>query len=363
LAYERNFAQLQAEAPTAQDPAMRFCQLAKLTFPLQDNHLSFREIFDYHLLTEKRGFTPPALPKTSRNLDSLRAALAAKPADSVEGIYHYDDMYRIGVYKNGEGAFVGVVLDGGLNVWTPGEIACYLFEQGPLRFKAVYAHPFGKFYIYHPLEKFIDGALINSLFYVTGTEAVYRKMPPGTPDHVNISLLSPPFQRRSLARGIQYLRLGNFSNFGAMKTQSDAFFTSIVDSLSGEKLILDLRNNQGGSSVVAKKYLQLVEKFAQKGKVYILVNARTLSQGELFTLQLRRLPNVSVWGQNTQGMLAYGSNYGRQIPLPSGKYEFYGTDMKNGLDKLRYEDLGIAPDQILSSERDWIAQVLERISN
>jgi C-terminal processing protease CtpA/Prc len=94
-----------------------------------------------------------------------------------------------------------------------------------------------------------------------------------------------------------------------------------------------------------------------------LINNGTLSQGEIFTLQLKELRNVTVLGQSSKGVLAYGSNYGIRKRLPSQSFEVYITDIwgTGGKKLLPYESRGVAPDITLSPGRDWIAQTTEII--
>ena len=123
-------------------------------------------------------------------------------------------------------------------------------------------------------------------------------------------------------------------------------------------MILDLRNNEGGAEKEMNKYLKLLKNYTKKGQLILLVNNGTLSQAEIFTLELKQLNNVTVLGQQTKGMLAYGSNYGRKQKLPSGNFEIYPTDMNNGTALLSYEDYGIKPDIILRADQDWIEQAV-----
>jgi C-terminal processing protease CtpA/Prc len=129
--------------------------------------------------------------------------------------------------------------------------------------------------------------------------------------------------------------------------------------LKAKHLIVDLRNNEGGADKEIRKYLKLFKKYVKNGHLYVLVNNGTLSQAEIFTLKLKRYKNVITVGQQTKGMISYGSNYGKKETLPSGNFEIYPTDMRNSSALLSYEDYGIIPDIVLRSDKDWIAQVVE----
>ena len=82
-----------------------------------------------------------------------------------------------------------------------------------------------------------------------------------------------------------------------------------------------MRNNEGGANKVLNKFLDLMERYNKNGRVFVLINNGTLSQGEIFTLQLKQFKNVITLGQTTKGMLAYGSNYGKREKLSSQSFE------------------------------------------
>ena len=71
-----------------------------------------------------------------------------------------------------------------------------------------------------------------------------------------------------------------------------------------------------------------MERYNKNARVFVLINNGTLSQCEIFALQLKQFKNVIPLGQTTKGMLAYGSNYGKREKLPSQSFERYITDLK-----------------------------------
>ena len=143
--------------------------------------------------------------------------------------------------------------------------------------------------------------------------------------------------------------------------RSKAFLDSIKRLLTAPDLILDLRNNQGGAKKVSKGYLRLMREYVKKGRVHVLTNNATMSQGEIFLLQLMRLPQVKSLGQTTNGTLMYGNNYGRGEKLPSQAFEVYITDLRSRKRLMRYEVFGVDPDILLGVDRDWIEQAIALI--
>lgn len=342
-----------------------FYNLAQLLFPLRDNHLGFYQLPNYNHFKTKESIdsfvtTKEFLdyPTCKINIDSLKAKLATKPAESVEGIYHYDKFYTVGVFKNGENKYIGVVLDSDISLWVKGQIAINLYESAPNLYKAVYGHPLFKYFILQPVEKYQNQSLVNSYFYGSYSQKVYSKQLSQV-DYVNLSKGSSKFALRNINDDVQYLLIQTFQTNTTTAQTSQRFYDSIKTLLRAPQLILDLRNNEGGAEKEMKKYLKLLKEYVKNGHLHVLVNNGTLSQAEIFTLELKQLKNVSILGQQTKGMLSYGSNYGKRERLPSGRFEIYTTDMNNGSAFLQYEDYGINPDVFLTDGKDWIEQAVE----
>lgn len=211
-----------------------------------------------------------------------------------------------------------------------------------------------------PVEKYQNQSLVNSFFYGSYSQNVYSKQLRQV-DYVNLPKSSSKFALRNVSNDAEYLLIQTFQTNTITTQTSQRFYDSIKTLLKAPYLILDLRNNEGGAEKEMKKYLKLLKEYVKNGHLYVIVNNGTLSQAEIFVLELKRLKNVITAGQQTKGMLAYGSNYGKREKLPSGKFEIYPTDMNNGSELLLYEDYGIKPDIILTDESDWIKQVVEAL--
>jgi C-terminal processing protease CtpA/Prc len=154
------------------------------------------------------------------------------------------------------------------------------------------------------------------------------------------------------------MRVGSFSNTPGSVKLSGAFLASLKDSLTAPHLILDLRDNTGGAAAVSDKFLKLINRYAARGKVYVMINNGTMSRGEIFLLQLKGRKNIQTFGQTTNGTLAYGSNSGKTIRLPSGKFQVYITDMKDKRNHVLYENTGVKPDVWLEGDGDWTDKVV-----
>ncbi len=341
-----------------------FYNLAQLIFPLKDNHLAFYQIPDYENFKDQERIEQfittkefQDYPKYVGNLDSLKSALAAKSLDSVEGIYHYGQFYSVGLFKSSNKEYIGVVLESVVSLWQKGQIAIHLYEYAPNLFKAIYGHPLTKTFILQPVEKYQNQALLNSYFYNSYAQSIYAKQLPQV-DWVNLPKNAPKFELRQVADDIQYLLARTFQADRSNAQKSTIFLDSIKTALTAANLILDLRNNEGGAKKMARKYVQLIQEYAKKGNVFILINNETLSQAEILTLRLKKFKNTRTLGQTTKGMLSYGSNYGKREKLPSQHFEIYVTDMKGPAKLLKYEDVGINPDIFLNEHANWIEQAI-----
>jgi hypothetical protein len=344
-----------------------FYNLAQLVFPLRDNHLMFYQIPNLKNFRDQASIDNFVLsqefanyPQYNIDIDSLKLALTQKPAESIEGIYYYDKYYTVGLFKVKDKEYIGVVLESTTELWQKGQIAIHLWEFEPNMYKAIYGHPLTKNFLLHTIEKYRNQSLVNSYFYASYSELTYSKQFPAT-DYVNLPPGIDKFQFKKLAPDIQYLLVQTFQGGRLNSQNSQKFYETIKDSLITPNLILDLRDNEGGSEQVAEKYLQLIKNYAKKGNLYVLINNGTLSQAEIFLLALKKTIKLRVLGQTSKGMLAYGSNMGKREKLPSGKFEIYITDMKNKAEHLNYEDKGINPDIFLNNNKSWLEQAIEII--
>jgi len=352
ISYNSLFERLMSDSVNSVSDYKYFYNLAQLFFPIRDNHLTFYQIANFPSAVD--------FPTFRGNIDSLKSVLVKKPIDSLEGIYHYDKYYTIGLFKNNKTEYVGVVLDTEISNWQKGQVAIHLYEYLPNYFKAIYAHPKFKNYILYPIERFTHHSLVNSYFYSSFSEKIYSKINSEN-DFINLPKNIVDFSFKNIETGIQYLHIKHFSADRVKMQKSKEFYDSIKNLLTEHNLILDLRNNDGGANKVSRKFLTLIKQYTKNGQVYVLINNGTLSQGEILTLQLKQLQNVKTLGQTTKGMLTYGSNYGKREKLPSQSFEVYITDMKGDKRLIPYENYGINPDIVLLDKKDWIEQVIEII--
>jgi hypothetical protein len=339
----------------------RFQHLCHLLESIKDNHQALH--LAYH---------DQVYPRSNWNLDSLQSVLSNKSPDEPEGIYHYGNFYTVGLAKTAPGEYTGVVLQSFSSKFNPGDIVILLKEKDTNTFTGIYCHPHYKVFSYYPVEKFGRQKLLYSFFYNTGYNGVYTKPvlqrngSNGSSttsqvqfpiDYADVPDTTANFTVYNVSPQADYIRIRSFANFGPQRKQSDSLFQILQNRKTSPYTIIDLRNNQGGSSIPARKYERWIKSLTGKSKVIVLVNAGTVSQGEITALQLAKNKSILLAGETTKGMIAYGSNYGNTIKLAGEEMVFYPTDMVNR-NMLPYEDKGIQPHIQLKTDEDWITQIL-----
>lgn len=315
------------------DERTAFMQLSRLLYFINDNHLGFYRTPDSALKT--------AYVTLPVNIDSLRKQLAQKDKNELEGIYYMGD-YDFGLYTTDQQHYKLILLKNGILM---GEII-----------KTPYGGydgvQYGGRHVPYQLIKnvrLINGQLIGMPF-VKSREKRFS----------TLAKSAESFEYKDLNEDVGYLRLSSFSADNANVKKSEAFFKTINGRLASKYLIVDLRNNMGGAYKTSQKFIDLLKKY--KGKIFILQNAQTVSNAEQVIIALKGQKNIVTLGEQTKGMITFGSNYGKTILLPSGRFTFYPTDMI-GVDRdLAYESKGVDPDVPLNPyQGDWIEQALEYI--
>ena len=360
--YEALYNRLKTESTTANSDLQQFFLLSQLLMPLKDNHLYFYQSGDPKLHTKlsdslfiknyrsSRQFSE--YPHAAVDPDSLTKALENQPQDSIQGIYHMGNYFKVGLYRTAKrDSLIGVALETQNPIWDRGQIAFILKEYSPGRFRAFYSDIVQKTFRLVKNEKFQHRSL---------TESGWKKFP-NEKDHVNLAPKTAVYELKRLDSNIQYLRLGSFATSTQFLLKSQTFFDAVKDSLTSQNLIVDLRNNGGGGFKNSGKYLKLLKAYAKHGHIYALINNRTVSNAEQFTIKLKRIKNVTTFGETTNGTLTYGNNYGKTETLASGKFSLYITDMTDAGNYLPYEEAGVSPDHHLPVSRDWIQQVTDVI--
>ncbi len=77
----------------------------------------------------------------------------------------------------------------------------------------------------------------------------------------------------------------------------------LMDSEPVDAVVVDLRRNSGGNSLVAAPLINWLQELSEHGDVrlYLIIGRWTYSSGILNALEIREIPGVTVYGENTGG--------------------------------------------------------------
>lgn len=332
-AYQKLYEDVKVKIVDA-DEKQTFRQLSRLVSAINDNHLGFYRTPDTTL--------KPIRISLPVNTDSLKKQLKQKNKGALEGIY-YASNHEFGLFASGDKTYKMISLANGVLMaevfHTPYDGYDLLLYSGkPVPYNLI------------KNARLVNGTLLGTPF----TKYKEKKFS-------ILNKYNENFEYKTLNDKVGYLRLSSFSSSNANIKKSEEFHAKIVGKLTTENLIVDLRENTGGGYKTSRKFLDQLKKY--KGKIFVLQNSATVSNAEQFILELKPLKNVITLGEQTKGMITFGSNYGSKVVLPSGRFTFSPTDM-NGIDKeLAYESKGINPDVALDTfKSDWITQALEYIN-
>lgn len=283
-------------------------------------------------------------PKTSFDTKVLKAELAQKTQNDLEGIYNYQGKEVIGVYyAENKKDLIGVVLETDLKHWETGDIRFYANHSNNLKYM---------FYFYNVDTR--TPGLVESLTFENGRIWSYKKE--GNTNNYELAeneAMVADFKQ--INENTQYLYFKTFAN--SKKKELIKFYNETADKLTAKNVIVDLRSNGGGN----KKYSDPFLKLLKDKNVYVITNCFTGSNGEQFTLKLLKNKNAKHLGQTTRGIIAYGINYGYDYTTPSGNFKITPTDM-NFHEYAPYEGKGISPEIPLNFYKDWIEQTLSIIA-
>lgn len=334
-----------------------YTKILKFTTQIEDNHnevrtkaypIEYQEFADstsFFAFMESDHFN--VYPFYTGDLMSLRESLEKKDIQELEGVYHYKNLITIGLIQEEEN-LNGYVLDSKLPNWRPGELIIRLFPKTNDRYQLILGHFINKSII-SATDKFKDGYLMQQNWKKTKIEH---------PDHYKQPYPKRTYVLKDINQETQYLKIGSFSSSTNMIQKAKEFTDSIADLLISPHLILDLRGNTGGGRKNSKYLKALLQKF--KGELFVLTNFRTKSQAERVTLMLSKKRKVTLMGDQTSGVIAYGRNYGGSKFSKDEWFSVAFTDM-GGFQATQLENKGIDPEVPLKFNQDWIEQVVEYI--
>ncbi len=336
--------------------------LSELVGQINDNHFVLQYIpdtsFDWKRYSDKlyvSNFLKKDYllnhPKVIINIDSLELSLKNKQANEVEGIYYFQSSsHKIAVFKVNDSVYNGMILESQYPIWEKGDLCFILKEKSPNYFHSINYLISQKTLQFNKNEKYQSGELIG--YNISKTIKTYSY--PFIPDSLK------KFYSYKINSKTRYVRLGDFMVNPSNRKRSLSFFNELKSSMNEKVIFLDLRDNNGGSFVISQPFLNLFRRYSKKNEIKVLINRNTISNSEQFVIRLKKYKNVTLFGEDTRGMITYGSNYGRQVPLKSKGLFVYPTDMRGLKKDLQFETIGISPNIYLNKDSEWIEQILKR---
>jgi hypothetical protein len=165
---------------------------------------------------------------------------------------------------------------------------------------------------------------------------------------------------KDLENSIGYIKIPSF-NYKLWK-ELDHFYDSITPIIkTKQKIILDIRNNGGGGERMYSQLLKILKSNSKKIKIAVVFNNKCASACEEVALILTENKNIKTFGENTNGMVAYG--FVKEHKTPNCGFTFIITTKKYS-SRLKYEFLGVQPEFILEKEKesDWIKIIEQKLN-
>lgn len=352
-------------------------------------------------------------------LDENELMKSISITDEVEGIWQMvNGPYRVAIIRNKtiHRDFAGVVLNADSVYWLPGQVKMELTEGIQGKFSTM-------FYMRDHSLRMTSTTLANNELQFEGL-STFRKVFP-VPTEVkterSVEQISSTIELKKLNATTVYFRIPTFNH--QVKNRVDSLIQANHDLITDvSNLIIDVRNNGGGSDVTYSELIQYlytnkivlvnnsiwssadnIQKFnsiledpeypesskeyirklvkrlednpgefvrkenntiKQKGSlkypshVIILINRYCASSCEEFVLAAKQSKNVTLMGENTMGVLDYANIHTLALPCQGWELQ-YATSRTNRLPDFPIDNIGIEPNIKITEEKNWVEFALE----
>lgn len=286
--------------------------------------------------------------KTSMDIPSYSTEIdtTSTGADGISGKY-YAGSDVIFLKRESDSLWYGISLESDSDAWTKDKIRLRLHKTADGSFELFEYFANGLLFYQRDIE--ISDGRIHSTFWNKGNSYFFNK------DH------KENFTYETISTSFDYIGIKTLGRTTKLIREADRFYERNLGKLTKENIIIDLRNNGGGSLNQAKPLLRSLKRNEAIENIYVLINFKTASSAELMALELKKDKRTILAGENSRGMLTYG--YGnRAFSTKTDCFNFQVTlsTERENKEYAKYEGKGIPPDLLLDNNSDWIDQIVHR---
>lgn len=279
------------------------------------------------------------VPTYSKTIDTAQIL-----NDGISGIY-YAGSDKVLVEKIDENTWVGITLKSNSDEWTKGKIRLRINKTSNGEFELFEFYKNGLLFYQKNIK--ISKGRIHSTFWNKNDNYFFIKK------HNN------NFTYKPINSSFDYVGIKTLKRTTKLMKEADNFYDNNLEKLTKKNLIVDLRNNGGGSIKQVKSLIKNLKRNDYIKNIFVIINFKTASAAELTVLELKEDERTIIVGENSKGMLEYG--YGNRAFSTttncSGFKVVLSTKHANS-EFSKYEYKGIKPDFKLNNNSNWIEQIV-----
>lgn len=291
---------------------------------------------EIYFVPEKISSNVPTYPKPIDTLQTVN--------DKVSGKY-YAGTNEILVKKENDSIWYGITLHSNSGEWTEGKIRLQIKKNVDGNFELFEYYQNGSLFYQNNVK--ITNGRIHSTFWNKQNKYFFNKN------------FQENFTYQPINSSFDYVGIKTLKRTTHLMKEAAAFYSNNLKKMTKENLIIDLRNNGGGSTKQAETLLNYLKHNEKIKNIYVLINFKTASAGELTALKLKADKRTIIAGENSRGMLEYGyGNKAYSSETDCSAFKIILSTKQNNRKLSKYEYVGIIPDYYLNNKSDWVDQIV-----